>query len=95
MTGVEQVPALASFVPLYDPLFALFPGMGNYWLWLVIPLVVVVSVVYKGTRVASLKTLAKDATRMSVELMAVMAFAGVVLALGHWVYLHLAGPLVR
>jgi hypothetical protein len=86
---------LAAFVPLYDPLFALWPGMGNYWLWGAVPLVVIISVVYKGTRVASLKTLAKDAGRMSVELMGVMALAGVVLALGHWVYLHYAGPLVR
>jgi hypothetical protein len=89
-----QVSVLA-FVPLYDPLYALFPGMGNYWMWLVIPLVVIISVVYKGTRVASVKALAKEAAVMSVQLVLVMAFAGVALALGHWVYLHLAGPLIR
>jgi hypothetical protein len=94
MMMAMNLPALA-FVPLFDPLFALFPGMGNYWLWLVIPLVVVISVVYKGTRVESLKALPKDAVVMSAQLMLVMACAGVVLACGYWVYLHYAGPLVR
>jgi hypothetical protein len=84
-----------AFVPLYDPLFALYPGMSGYWLWLVIPLVVIICVVYKGTRVGSLKALPRDAAVMCVQLILVMAFAGVVLACGHWAYLHWAGPLVR
>jgi hypothetical protein len=94
MIMAMHVSALA-FVPLYDPLYAVFPGMGNYWLWLVIPLVAVISVVYKGTRVESLKSLPKDAAIMSVQLILVMAAAGVVLACGYWGYLHVAGPLIR
>ena len=89
-----HLPVLA-FVPLYDPLFALFPGMGNYWLWLVIPLVVVISVVYKGTRVESVKALPKEAAVMSAQLILVMGSAAVVLACGYWAYLHFAGPLIR
>ena len=84
-----------AFVPLYDPLFALYPWISNYWVWLAIPLVVIISVVYKGTRVESMKGLAKEAAVMSTQLILVMAFAGVALAAGYWVYLHMAGPLVR
>jgi hypothetical protein len=84
-----------ALLPLYDPLFALFPAMSNYWLWLVIPLVVIICVVYKGTRVASLKSLPREAALMCVQLVLVMVFAGVVLACGHWLYLHFSGPLVR
>jgi hypothetical protein len=87
--------AMLAFVPLYDPLYALYPGLASYWLWLVIPLVVVISVVYKGTRVESLGALPRAVARMTVELIAVMAFAGLVLALGHWAYLQYAGPLIR
>ncbi len=86
---------VAAFVPLYDPLFALYPGMSSYWLWLAVPLVVLISVVYKGARVESLKTLPRDAAVMSAQLLLVMAFAGAVLAVGYWAYLHVAGPLVR
>ncbi len=86
---------ILAFMPLYDPLPALFPGMSEQWLWLVIPLAVAISVVYKCTRVPDLKTLPRDAARMSLELIVVMAFAGFVLAAGYWVYIHYAGPLMH
>ena len=59
------------------------------------PLVVAISVVYKCTRVKELKTLARDVTIMSGELIAVMVFAGVVLAVGYWAYLHYVGAIVN
>jgi hypothetical protein len=86
---------LPAFIPLYDPLYALFPRMGEFWLWLVIPLVLVISVVYKGTRVESLKTLPRDASVMIGQLIVVMGIAAFVLACGYWTYLHFAGPLIR
>lgn len=83
--------SLLAFTPLFDPLPALYPGMSEQWLWLVIPLVVAICVVYKCTRVKELKTLAKEAAVMSAELIAVMIFAGFVLAAGYWTYLKYGG----
>jgi len=94
MVALFSTPTLLAFTPLYDPLFALYPGMSDYWLWLVIPLVVAISVVYKGTRVQSLKTLPKEAAIMSAQIVLVMAFAAVVLAGGYWMYLKFVGPMV-
>ena len=87
-------PGLLAFTPLYDPLFALYPRMSDHWLWLAIPLVLAVSIVYKGTRVQSLKTLPKDAAIMCAQIVLVMAFSAVVLASGYWMYLKFVGPVV-
>jgi hypothetical protein len=84
-----------AFVPLYDPLFAVFPGMSEQWLWLVIPLVVVISLVYKCTRVQSLGTLPRDAAIMCLEIIVVMVLAAVVLAAGYWGYLRITGRIVH
>jgi hypothetical protein len=86
---------LLAFAPLYDPLYALHPRMGEYWLWLAIPLVLIISVVYKGTRVDSLKALPREAGIMVGQLIIVMGVAAFVLACGYWTYLHFAGPLIR
>ena len=56
-----------AFTPLWDPLFALYPGMSEQWLWLAIPLVVVISLVYKCTRVTELRTLPREAAIMSAQ----------------------------
>ena len=79
-----------AFRPFYDPLFALYPGMSEQWLWLVIPLVLSISVVYKCTRVTSVRTLPKEAVIMSAQIIVVMIFAALVLALGYWTYLRIA-----
>jgi predicted exporter len=89
-----DLPVLA-FTPLYDPLFALYPRMSDHWLWFVIPLVLAISIVYKGTRVQTLKTLPKDAAIMSAQIVAIMAFAAVALASGYWMYLKFVGPVVQ
>jgi hypothetical protein len=81
---------ILAFRPLYDPLFALFPHMDDHWLWMVIPLVVAISVVYKGTRVKELKDLPRDAAIMCAQVMIMMAFAAVVLACGYWAYVKWA-----
>jgi hypothetical protein len=89
-----MMPMLA-FMPLYDPLYALHPRMGEYWLWLAIPLVFMISVVYKGTRVESLKSLPREAAIMIGQLIVVMGVAAFILACGYWTYVHFAGPLIR
>lgn len=82
--------SVLSFTPLYAPLFALYPHMADNWLWMVLPLVIAISVVYKCTRVETLKALPKDAAIMCAQILVVMAFAAVVLASGYWAYLKWA-----
>ena len=90
-----QLPGVLAFTPLYDPLFALYPRMSDHWLWFVIPLVLAISIVYKSTRVQSLRALPKDAAIMSAQIVVIMAFAAVVLASGYWMYLKYVGPMVQ
>ena len=76
---------MLAFTVFFDPLTALFPGMDEYWLLLVIPLVVAISVVYKGTRMKELKMLPRDATIMSVQILFLMVFAAAALGGLYWV----------
>jgi hypothetical protein len=75
---------MLAFTPFFDPLPALFPGMDEYWLLLVIPLVVAISLVYKGTRMKELRGLPKDAAIMSVQILVMMVFAAVALGGLYW-----------
>ncbi len=86
---------LLAFTPLYDPLSGLYPGMSNYWLWLVLPLVVAVSIVYKCTRIPNVRDLPKAAALMSFQIIVVMAFAAFILAAGYWAYIRLVIPFVH
>ena len=70
-----------AFMPLVDPVTALYPGLSAYWLLLVVPLVLVISVVYKGTRIDKLSKLPWAAAMMSVQILVVMAVASVLLDL--------------
>lgn len=85
---------LLAFVPLYDPLPALFPQMSDYWLWLVLPLVIAISIVYKCTRIESVRALPRESAIMSLQIMLVMAFAAAILAGGYYGYVHVAGPIM-
>jgi hypothetical protein len=75
---------LLAFIPLYDPLPALLPNMDEYWLWLVVPLVVAISVVYKGTRIEKLRRLPWDTCVMSVQILMLMVVASIVLGAAYW-----------
>lgn len=79
-----MISAILAFTPLIDPLPALYPGMDDYWLWLVLPLVLAISIVYKGTRIKSLQALPKEATIMTVQILFLMAIASVALAAIYW-----------
>ena len=87
VTGL--IPATLAFTPLYDPLPALYPGMSDHWLWMALPLVVAISVVYKTTRVEHLWELPREAAVMSAQMLVIMAFAAVILACGYWSYLRI------
>jgi hypothetical protein len=70
---------MLAFMPLYDPLSALFPGLDNYWLALLIPLVIAICIVYKGTRIRDIKDLPKAATIMTIQVLLVMTLAAFVI----------------
>jgi hypothetical protein len=72
---------LLAFTPLFDPLTALYPGMDDYWLWLAIPLVLAISIIYKGTRVEKLRQLPLAVGILSFEILIGMAFAAFALGL--------------
>jgi len=86
---------LLAFTPLYDPLTAIFPGLSEFWLALVLPLVVAISVVYKCTRVERLADLPREAAVMSAQIIVIMIFAALILALGYWGYVRIAHPLTH
>ena len=75
---------LLAFTPLFDPLPALYPGMDEYWLLLVIPLVIAISLVYRGTRMKDLRRLPRDATIMTVQILVTMVFAAAALGGLYW-----------
>ncbi len=55
---------------------ASFRDMDNYWLWLVVPLVIAISVVYKCTRINSLRPPARRGSLiMSAQILIVMVLA--------------------
>ena len=73
------LPHLLAFTPLIDPLPALYPGLDDYWLWFVIPLVIAISIVYKGTRVATVSRLPKEAATLSAQILISMVLASIAL----------------
>lgn len=73
-----------AFTPLLDPLPALYPAMSEYWLWLLVPLIVAISTVYKATRIASLKSLPLGVIIMSFQILLFMAAAAAAVAGIHW-----------
>ena len=80
---------ILAFIPLLDPVSALFPNMSNYWLLLVLPLVIAISIVYRCTRTQSLRSLPKEATVLSIEILFFMVLAAFLLAVGYYAYIRL------
>ena len=70
---------LLAFTPLIDPLPALYPGLDDYWLWFVIPLVIAITLVYKGTRVANIRRLPAEAAILATQILVSMVVASVAL----------------
>jgi hypothetical protein len=68
---------LLAFTPLIDPLSSIFPNLDDYWLILVIPVVLAISLVYKGTRVATVRRLPVEAATMAAQILILMLVASV------------------
>jgi hypothetical protein len=85
-----MLPQMLAFTPLYDPLPALYPGMSDHWIWLVIPLVLAISIVYKTTRLEKLADLPREAAVMTAQMLIVMVVAAALLSGGYWAYLRVS-----
>jgi hypothetical protein len=75
---------ILAFVPLYDPLPAIFPDLSNYWLWFVLPLLFAISIIYKGTRLDDLRRLPGQSFIMTFQILLVMGAAAVLLDGLYW-----------
>ena len=69
-----------AYVPLRDPV-----PVGDYWLLLLLPLVVAIAVVYKTIKVYDLSRLPREATILSAQIVAFMILA----AAGLWLLTEL------
>ncbi|HVX84554.1 MAG TPA: hypothetical protein VH253_07035 [Phycisphaerae bacterium] len=81
---------ILAFTPLIDPLTALFPHMDSFWLWLVVPLVIAISIIYKGTRMENLRKLPSHVFIMSFQILIVMIAAAILLDLFYSLMTHAA-----
>ena len=73
--------ALAESLP-YRPFLDPLPIWGNSaWPWLIVPLCVAVSVVYKSVRCKSMKSVPREAAGIAILILVGMAAAALALAL--------------
>lgn len=77
---------LLAWTPFLTPL----PFVQSAWLWLLIPLVVGISMMYKAARADSLEKYWRQVAIMSLQVLA--AFAG--LALGFFILVQFVVPLL-
>mgnify|MGYP006291850431 CR=1 FL=1 len=61
---------LLAWTPFLQPL-----PLDDHWLWLVIPIVVIISIVYKTIKVEDLNTLPKQAAMLATQIFVFMALA--------------------
>jgi hypothetical protein len=68
--------ALLSYMPLLDPL-----PIHNWWFWLLLPLCLLFSIVYKAVKCESVRQIPKEALSITLFILAGMAAAAVVLTI--------------
>lgn len=70
-----------GWTPLIDPLYERVPHLTVYWMWLVVPLVLVISVVYQTARVAHVSAVPIASLWMSLKIIAAFSLLGISLEL--------------
>jgi hypothetical protein len=78
--------SLFAWTPFFEPL----PFVQNSWLWLIVPLVLGISMMYKAIRVESMKGYWPSVGLMCVQVL--LAFAG--LAVGFFLLVQFIVPLL-
>jgi hypothetical protein len=66
--------SLLAYTPLLDPL-----PIHNWWFWLLLPLCLLFSIVYKAVKCDSVRQIPKEALSITLFILAGMAAAAVVL----------------
>lgn len=83
-----MLPAIADYTPFLNSLQALWPNISAYWLWSIIPLVIAICIVYKGTKLDDLRQLPWAACKLTIIVLFVMVLGaaglyGLVYAVHH------------
>ena len=68
-----------AYRPFIDSLHGLLPALSEYWLWLLLPLVLAISLVYKATRVTFLYELPRATVKMMLQIITVMILVAIAL----------------
>lgn len=70
---------LLAYLPFVTPL-----PLWDYWMWLLLPLVVAVAIVYKSVRCPSMALVPRQAAAITFWMLAGLAGTGLALALIVW-----------
>jgi hypothetical protein len=73
-TVAWRPPASAAWRPLLDPM-----PVDTYWMWLMVPLIVGIAVVYKALKVDDLAAVPSQALVLATQLVLLMAAAAAIL----------------
>jgi len=77
-----------AYTPFIDSLQATWPDASAYWMWLLAPLVIAISLVYRGTKVRHLADLPKAASWLALQIVLVMAGAAAALYGIHYFFIR-------
>lgn len=81
--------SLLAYKPFVDSVQAIWPNLHAYWLFLAVPLVVGISVVYKTTKVRNLKALPRQAALMSLQILVAMILTAIGLFFLHYYWIRI------
>jgi hypothetical protein len=75
---------LLAYRPFIDSLEMAVHNLGEYWMLFLFPLVLAISIVYRGTKVAHLHDLPREAGKMFVQIIVVMLLAALAISAVYW-----------
>jgi hypothetical protein len=73
MIPLLNLGGMVAWIPLVDPLYSIYPNLANYWLPLLVPLALVVSLVYQGVKHQNLNGVTAATFWMTVKILFFMA----------------------
>ncbi len=83
-----------AWLPLINPLYSAVPHLTDYWMLLIFPLVLIISLVYQSIRREDLSGLALGTLWMSTKVLFFMALIAIGIQIVFYLSIHyLAGPL--
>ena len=83
-----------AWVPFINPLYSVVPRLTDYWMLLIFPLVLIISLVYQSIRREDLSNLTSGTLWMSTKVLFFMALIVIGIQIVFYMSIHyLAGPL--